>query len=110
MPLIPEDAFRLPPDWVCEVLSPVTERIDRSRKLRIYARVGVTHVWLLNPLLYTLEVLRLVEGAWTIVRVHVDSDVVCLHPFETVRVELRHLWVDAPALQGLRAPPSTNAS
>jgi Uma2 family endonuclease len=37
MPSIPEEAFfSLAPDWVCEVLSPSTERIDRSRK-RIYA-------------------------------------------------------------------------
>lgn len=39
---IPNAAFMtLPPDWACEVLSPSTERIDRQRKLRIYAREGV---------------------------------------------------------------------
>jgi Uma2 family endonuclease len=39
MPAIPDVAFSsLAPDWVCEVLSPSTERIDRSRKLRIYGK------------------------------------------------------------------------
>ena len=39
-------ASELAPDWVCEVVSPSTERRDRSRKLRIYAREGVGHAWL----------------------------------------------------------------
>ena len=50
MPAIPDAAFfTLAPDWVCEVLSPSTERIDRGRKLRIYAEAGVAHAWLVNP-------------------------------------------------------------
>ena len=39
MPAIPDVAFfTLAPDWVCEVLSPSTARIDRGEKLPIYAR------------------------------------------------------------------------
>jgi Uma2 family endonuclease len=34
-------AIELPPDWVCEVLSPSTVRFDRTAKLAVYARVGV---------------------------------------------------------------------
>jgi Uma2 family endonuclease len=30
----------LPPDWVCEVLSPPTALLDRVKKLTIYAREG----------------------------------------------------------------------
>ena len=52
-------AIALAPDWVCEVLSPSTEAIDRVPKLRIYAREGVGHVWLINPVTRTLEALRL---------------------------------------------------
>jgi Uma2 family endonuclease len=25
------------PDWICEVVSPSTERLDRSRKIAVYA-------------------------------------------------------------------------
>ncbi len=50
LPAMPDEAFfSLAPDWVCEVLSPSTERIDRGRKLRIYAEAGVAHAWLVNP-------------------------------------------------------------
>lgn len=54
--------FEIRPDWVCEVLSPSTEKTDRAIKLPIYAREGVGHAWFVNPLLHTLEVLRLEAG------------------------------------------------
>ena len=42
MSAVPNDAYlTLAPDWVCEVVSPSTEHIDRGKKLRIYAREGV---------------------------------------------------------------------
>ena len=42
MPALPDVVgFTLAPDWVCEVISPSTARIDRGRKLRVYAREQV---------------------------------------------------------------------
>jgi Uma2 family endonuclease len=98
MPVIPDAPFfTLAPDWVCEVLSPSTERIDRGRKLRIYAGAGVAHAWLVNPVERTLEVLRLRDGAWTIVAVVAGSDTVRTEPFDAIELALRRLWLDAPA-------------
>lgn len=37
------------PDWVCEVLSPGTLRTDRMKKMPIFAREKVGHVWLVDP-------------------------------------------------------------
>lgn len=90
-------AIQLAPDWVCEILSPSTEAIDRVPKLRIYAREGVAHVWFVNPLTRTLEVLRLSNGAWTVAAAH-DGDVaVRVEPFDAVPLELFRLWGhDAP--------------
>lgn len=85
----------LAPDWACEVLSPSTARIDRGRKLRIYAEAGVGHLWLLDPLEQTLEVLRLREGAWTIVGVLTGKAAVRAEPFEAIDLELGELWPDA---------------
>ena len=110
MPAIPEEAFfTLAPDWVCEVLSPSTQKIDRSRKLRIYAEAGVAHAWLVDPIERTLEVLRLKDGAWTIVGVCVDSDVVRIHPFEAIQIELGRLWPDAPPAAPTPVPPDAEA-
>jgi Uma2 family endonuclease len=52
----------LAPDWICEILSPSTASLDRSRKLGVYAREQVAHAWLVDPLLRTLEVLPLEGG------------------------------------------------
>jgi Uma2 family endonuclease len=94
---MPETAyFSVPPDWVCEVLSPSTERIDRGRKLRIYAQAGVAHAWFVNPVERTLEVLRLRDGAWTIVAVHTGSDDVRAEPFDGIELPLGRLWIDPP--------------
>jgi Uma2 family endonuclease len=47
---VPDEAyFSVAPDWICEVLSPATYRLDRVKKLRIYAREGVAHAWLVHP-------------------------------------------------------------
>jgi Uma2 family endonuclease len=98
MPTMPDVAFfSLAPDWVCEVLSPATERIDRSRKLRIYAEAGIPHAWFVNPEERTLEVFRLRDGAWTIVAVCGGSDTVRIEPFDAIELALGHLWVDSPA-------------
>jgi len=95
MPAIPETAyFTVSPDWVCEVLSPGTVRLDRQKKLGIYARAGITHVWLLDPLQRILEVLRLEQGQWMIVSVHTGDEEVRAEPFEATILPLRHLWTD----------------
>jgi Uma2 family endonuclease len=76
------------------VLSPGTARLDRQKKLAIYAREGVGHAWLLDPLQRTLEILRLEGSHWVIVGIHADQDEVKAEPFEATSLELARLWAD----------------
>lgn len=93
LPEIPAEAFfRLAPDWVCETLSPSTERIDRGKKLNIYARESVAHIWLLNPIAETLEAYRLEHGRWVLLATHVGDVTARIEPFEVVELELWRLW------------------
>jgi Uma2 family endonuclease len=93
MPELPHTAAaKLAPDWVCEVLSPSTEKIDRAGKLRIYAREGVQHLWLINPLLQTVEVYRLEGGGWKLLAVHEGERRVPIPPFEAIELNLALLW------------------
>lgn len=95
MPAIPDTAyFELAPDWICEVLSPGTARLDRQQKLAAYAREGVAHAWLLDPTERTLEVLRLEGRSWVIVSVHSGDEEVSAEPFEAIQLPLQRLWVD----------------
>jgi Uma2 family endonuclease len=93
MPAVPDTAyFTLAPDWICEVLSPGTARLDRQRKLAIYARERVAHAWLLDPIERTLEVLRLEGSQWVINSGHVENDEVRAEPFEATSLPLARLW------------------
>ena len=44
-----EPFFTVAPDWVCEILSTSTARVDRIKKVPVYAREGVGFVWLVDP-------------------------------------------------------------
>lgn len=93
LPEIPDAPhLELAPDWVCEIVSPSTERIDRGLKLGVYARETVPHVWLINPESRTLEVLRLQKQEWVIASVHTESDAVRAEPFDAVELDLGGLW------------------
>jgi Uma2 family endonuclease len=95
LPVLTDVPFlTLVPDWACEVVSPSTGRIDRSRKMRCYAREGVAHLWLVDPLLATLEVYRLDDGGrWIVVGTHGGDDVVRVEPFAATPISLGRWWL-----------------
>lgn len=83
----------LAPDWVCEVLSPSTTVHDRTRKMRVYARERVQHLWFIEPERRTLEVFRWVDGAWTVAQVFGGEETARAEPFEAVEISLASLWI-----------------
>ena len=65
MPHLPDTAwFELAPDWVCEILSSSTARMDRVQKMPVYAEQGVRYLWLVDPDLKPLEAYELQDGHW----------------------------------------------
>ena len=93
MPNIPEGhRFEIIPDWVCEILSPSTAKKDRIVKLPIYARYGVPHVWIIDPLAQTLEAFELHQGRWVLIATLKDDDPVAVPPFDAVTFSLADLW------------------
>jgi len=94
LPRLPEEAFfRLAPDWICEVLSPSTAAHDRVEKMPVYAREGVRHAWLIDPIAKTLEVFALGgDGRWIMAGVHRESARVRGEPFEAHELALAMLW------------------
>jgi Uma2 family endonuclease len=89
----PEENYTTtPPDWICEVLSPGTVRIDRNRKMPVYAKSGIQHAWLIDPIERTLEVYRLEAGRWVLFSVHSENDRVRAEPFQEIEIDLEYLW------------------
>ena len=93
LPKLPETAyFELPPDWICEVLSPSTARYDKISKMQIYALNGVLFYWLLDPLHKILEVLTLQNESYQRAVTFGENDKVSAPPFEAIEFELGILW------------------
>ena len=93
LPYMPKTAYiETPPDWVCEILSPSTENIDRGPKRRIYATYAVAHMWLLDPVARRLEAYELRDGQWVLIETFDGDDSVAAPPFGAVPFQLSALW------------------
>ena len=87
-------ALELVPDWVCEVLSPSTARIDLVLKLPRYRQAGVNHVWILDPLQQTLQVFRREAATWVLASACGGADTIHAEPFEAIALDLSALWLN----------------
>ena len=73
-------------------VSPSTAALDRVAKVPIYAQANVSHVWLVDPVLKTLEALRLEAGGYRLLGTwHADAKV-RIEPFDAIELELSALW------------------
>ena len=93
MPDLPGTSqYPIVPDWVCEVLSPSTAESDRAEKMPFYARAGVGHLWLVDPVLTTLEAYRRDGVRWLWLGTWHGDVTVRPEPFDTIELALGPLW------------------
>jgi Uma2 family endonuclease len=101
LPRLPDvPYFELAPNWICEVLSPSTAKLDLVRKLPRYARASVEHAWVIDPFHRTLEVFRQEHERWVLLVSFAGDDKVRAEPFDAIELELGALWLEEP-------PPSS---
>ena len=84
--------FPLAPDWVCEVLSASTRRLDLHGKRPVYAREGVGHLWLIEPTDRTLEAFEIRDREWALIATAKDDDPISIRPFDAITFSLGDLW------------------
>lgn len=99
LPLLPRKAaLDLARDWICEVLSISTAASDRFWTLPLYFQAGVGQVWLVNPVLRTLEVFGRNATTWIVLGTYGEQhQTVRAEPCESVELPLGALW---PELEG----------
>jgi Uma2 family endonuclease len=85
------------PDWICEVLSPGTMRVDLGAKRVGYHRAGVTHYWLADPQNKTLTVLSWTKDGYLVELVAGPGDKVRAAPFDAVEIDVAELFGDEEA-------------
>ena len=62
------------------------------KKPRIYARERVAHVWLIDPIARTLEILRLDGDGYRHLAGFEGDEAVRAEPFDAVELALSALW------------------
>jgi Uma2 family endonuclease len=89
--------LRAVPNLVVEVLSPSTQRRDRTEKSELYARCGVEEYWLVDPELRTVSVRTLTGDRYTegpsIVRGRIRSTVL-----PKLRITIDEVFADVDAV------------
>ena len=95
------------PDWLAEIASPSTRRTDRMKKVPIYARERVRHVWLIEPVDRIIEVFRLLATTYELVGTWGGDDAgpFALEPFDAVPLPATAFWgrplpTKTPAAEG----------
>jgi Uma2 family endonuclease len=89
-----ENWIAVSPDWVCEILSPSTARLDKVRKMPIYAQYEVPYLWLVDPAAKTLDVFALAAGRWMLLAAFAEDDTVRADPFAEIEINLKELWLE----------------
>jgi Uma2 family endonuclease len=95
-----ERPIRVHPDWVCEVLSPSTQRRDRLQKAQLYLEGGVQCYWLVDTDARLLEAFEAQEGRWVRLGAWGDEDVARVPPFGAVELTVGDLFLPAAPDEG----------
>jgi Uma2 family endonuclease len=88
LPRLPDGPIDLPPDWVCEIVSPGHEKKDTLTIPLLLRRHRVPHYWLIWPEDRTLVAYGLDDGEWSIIATLKESERGRVPPFEAVELDL----------------------
>ena len=96
LPTLPSKAaITVVPDWVCEILSPTTRRHNLQIKKPYYARIGVTHHWIVDLDERTVTAYELHAGRWRELGVYRDDHGARIAPFADVALDVASWWPPA---------------
>jgi Uma2 family endonuclease len=85
------------PDLAVEILSPGTRRLDRTVKMRVYARFAVQECWIVDPEAQTFEIFRLTGGAYVLAQAASDHETASSELFPGLTIALDEIF--APDFQ-----------
>lgn len=101
VPERPSGVMTLPPDWVCEILSPGHEKKDLLYQLMLLQSEGVPYYWVVSPEDATLIVYALESGHYRVLEsMECTAASPCgtarLPPFEMLEIDLRYVLGQEP--------------
>jgi Uma2 family endonuclease len=80
------------PEWVCEILSKSSARVDLVKKQRTLHAHGVEHYWIVDPDAETLSVYRHEAGGYLLALASTTGETVRAEPFEAIELTVGALF------------------
>ena len=90
--IIKRRAVEGPPDLIVEVLSRKTSKRDRDTKLKLYARYGVAHYWIVHPDARWMELHENAGGAFRVASRIEGLGIARPSLFPELEIHLREVW------------------
>ena len=90
--IIAEEEIRGAPDLVIEIISPGTEDRDRHYKKTLYARHGVVEYWIVDPKSKTVEVYKLGERGFELVKAYKEGEALESPLLPGLEVDLKEIF------------------
>ncbi len=78
------------PDWICQILSQSTYRLDKVKKMPI---TESDIFWLMDPLYRVLDAYRMESGKWVASGSLYEDDKVRVEPFQEIEFRLGDMWL-----------------
>ena len=95
LPALPNSLIDLPPDWVCEIVSPGHERKDTQQLPLLLQRHRVAYYWLIWPEERKLVAHRLDAGSYRVIATLGHQQPARVPPFEEIELDLSYILEDA---------------
>jgi Uma2 family endonuclease len=74
------------PDFIVEILSPGNAYLDKTAKLRIYARTGVSELWIVDPQARAVQVYFLQQDSERPLATYLEPDTWTSPHFPELRI------------------------
>ena len=91
--IVTERAIEGPPDLAVEILSPWSDRRDRVAKAGLYARYGIRHYWIADPVARTLETYGAEGAEYRLIATREGASRVRTALFPRLEIDLGRTWV-----------------
>ncbi|MGF1655636.1 MAG: Uma2 family endonuclease [Verrucomicrobiales bacterium] len=81
------------PDFIVEILSPKTAKLDLENKRLQYAKHGVQELWIIDPKARTIAIHRFHENPTGPVGIHQEGEILMTPFFPGLKIESRKIFL-----------------
>ncbi len=92
LPKIPDGVVQLPPDWVCEIISPGHEKKDTLYNFLLLQKYAVPYYWIIWPEDEILIAYKLINNKYMILHTIENAGKVRIEPFADIEFDLDYVF------------------